>query len=162
MMGFMGISDDLASPIRENVLELLGKPNAGSRAFKYNSEDAVFLSNCHGTMAYIFGLEDSIMEERGRPGFIYGNQMKELIEKYFLLSDNPNVGDLIGFYETSVDNCKFLLHTALLIGENEEIFYQSGTGGIFESEYTIEQQKRFFISVIKNDVEIKSYKIKGI
>lgn len=154
------ISDDLASPMRENVLELLEKPYAGSRAFKYNHEDAIYVSNCHGTMAYVFGLEDSIVKESANPNFIDGNEMEELIEKYFFPSDEPNLGDLIAFYNNSVSVDNILLHTALLVRKNGKIFHQGGTGGMFESDYTIEQQQKSLnISLIKDDVEVRSYKM---
>jgi len=153
------LSNDLESPLRERVLELLEKPYAGSKAFKYNYPDAKYVSNCHGTMAYVFGLEDHVVKERAHPNIISDGQMEELIEKYFLPSDELDVGNLVGFYENPNSDDKPLLHTALLIGAKDKIFQQSGTGGIFEPK-TIEEQLKSLTALESKDIEIRSYTLR--
>ncbi len=154
------VSDDLVSPIREKVLELLEKPYAGTKAFRYNHPDAKYVSNCHGAMAYVFGLEDPAVKERAHPGIISDGQMEELIEKYFLPSDEPDVGNLIGFYENPNSDDETILHTALLIGANGKIFQQSGTGGIFEPK-TIEERLKSLTALESKDVEVRSYTLRS-
>ncbi len=47
---------------------------------------------------------------------------------------------MVGFYETLEGESEILLHTALLIGYNGQIFQQSGTCGIIGA-YEIRRQK---------------------
>jgi len=159
-MEIMGVMQtiDIYEPVRERVLELLEKPYAGSKAFRYYHPDSRYVSNCHGTMAYVFGLDDPILEERIHPDVILGNKIQELIARYFLPSDWLGVGNLIGFYETSEDGNKRPFHTAILIGPNDQIFHQSGTGGIFETS-TIELKLRSLIALEPKDVEVRSYRL---
>jgi len=151
------LSDDLALQVRERVLELLGKPYAGSKAFRYNHPDARYVSTCHGAMAYVFGLEDPIVKERTHPSEISPTEMVDLIEGYFIPSEVFEVGNLIAFYETSGDD-ETLVHTALLTGEDGKMFEQSGRGWIFQPK-TIEEKVRSLPVPKSSKIEVKSYRL---
>jgi hypothetical protein len=164
VMDTIELSKDLVLPVRERVLELLEKPYAGSKAFKYNHSDARYVSNCHGSMAYIFGLEDRIIKERSHPIVILENQMKELIKGDFILSEDYKVGNLICFYEILDSEMKNLLHTALLTEydlteSNCQIFQQSGYGGIFEVK-TIETKLINLTAFGSDGVEVRNYRLR--
>ena len=158
-MGTPELSDELALPLRERVSELLEKTYAGTKAFKHNHPDAKYVSNCHGAMAYVFDLEDPVVKEKVHPGIILDGQMEKLIEKYFSPSDELVLGNLVGFYENPNSDDETLIHTALLIETNGNIFQQSGTGGIFESK-TLEEQLRRLTVLESKEVEVRSYTIR--
>lgn len=153
------LGDYLEPSVKERALKLLKKPYAGSKAFKFNHSDVRYVSNCHGTMAYVFDLYDSIIKEKIHPDVISDNQMKKLIHRFFLPSDKLDLGNLVCFYEVLEDKSESLLHSALLIGENGQIFQQSGGGGIFELK-TIEEKLRTFINSEPVNVEVRSYRLK--
>ena len=153
------LSDCLEPSVKKRVLELLKRPYVGSKAFKFNHSDAIYVSNCYGTMAYVFDLYNPIIKERIHPDVILDNQMKKLINRFFLPSDKLDLGNLVCFYGVLEDKSENLLHSALLIGENGQIFQQSGSGGIFELK-TIEEKLRSFTNFEPVNVEVRSYRLK--
>ena len=128
------LSEDLETSVRAKVLELLEKSYAGSRMFRHNHPDAIYKSNCHGALAYVFSLDDPLVEK-------------------------PEIGGIVAFYENANSDDESLIHTALLVDACGRIFQQSGTGGIFEAK-TIERQLRSLMPVSR-DVEVKYYKFKS-
>lgn len=142
--------------VRKRISELLEKPYAGSKAFKFNDPGAEYYSNCHGTMAFVLGLQDPAIKEDTHPDFIALGQMENLIEKYFSPSGNLNIGDLIAFYQKFPGMEEVLVHSALLIGDNGEIFHQSGSGGVFRSSAIDDQLASF--KVDKWDTYIRKFK----
>lgn len=157
-MNSVELSYDLSSPIRERVSELLEKPYAGSKAFNFNHEDAKYRSNCHGTMVYVFGLDDPLIKEEAHPGITSYDNMEDLIDTYFTPLDSPKIGSLIAFYDVAGEK-ESLLHTALQIGENGKIFEQPGTGGQFK-ESSIESKVRTYTDYITKQVEVRCYDLK--
>ena len=138
--------------INERVNELLKTPYAGSKTIVKSHHSSKYLSNCHGTMAYVFGLND--LKE---PDFIYADSMEELIEKYFVPSDN-SVGDLITFYGL-LFNGYSLIHTARLVGDGK-IFHQAGSGKKFE-KVTIEKEKKILTKIVMGtNIDVRSYRLK--
>ncbi len=150
------LSDELTLQIKKKVSALLEKPYAGSKAFKFDHSDAKYVSDCHGTMAYVFGLDDPLVTEKTHPCIIGGRDMDKLIERYFTPLDVPKVGCLVAFYDIAGDE-ESLIHTALQIDYGDEIFGQSGKGGLFEPN-TIEAILRTFAAVCE-EVKVRFYNI---
>jgi hypothetical protein len=152
-------SEYLAPSVNERMVRLLEKPGEGSMAFRINSPDAKYLSNCHGTMTYVFGLEHPTIDKKDHPSVISNYQMMDLIQIYFMPSSGFEVGTLVGFYEICEDSSRDLIHTALFVGPNDQIFQQSGTGGIFEMG-TIDSKLRC-LAIGLRGVETISYRYLG-
>ena len=124
---------ELSSPMKERVMRLLRRPYQGSKCYEHNNNQAQFSSNCHGTMAFVFDLQDPRVRIKARPSAIDSDQMEELISRYFSDSDKFQIENLVSFYTGAPrSNEEKLIHTALLIGQGDQIFHQSGYGGIFE------------------------------
>jgi hypothetical protein len=147
--------DGLASPMKERVHELLNDPYAGSKSLGCDNPQAKYVSNCHGTQTYIFGLGKSSLKNNAHPKIMDGSKMEKLISKHFLRSDKAEIGHLIAFY---MGSSECLLHTALLIGNNGETFHQSGERGVFEKS-TIETELGTYRLIFGN-AEVKYFSIK--
>ena len=129
----LSLVKELSSPMKERVKKLLRRPYQGSKCYEHNHNQARFDSNCHGTMAFVFDLQDPMIKTKTDPIAIASDQMEELISKYFLISDKFQVENLVSFYTGALgSNEERLIHTALLIGQGDRIFHQSGYGGVFE------------------------------
>jgi len=126
---------ELNEVIRPKVLELLKKPNAGSDAFRINHPDASYLSNCHGTMLYVLNIKTS--KDGAHPDFISNTEMQEIIKDNFVQLDQPNVGDLLCFFQGTD-----LIHSALMIGQ-DQIFEQTGGGGVFQTNSSTARHMTF-------------------
>ena len=145
--------------VKDRILRLLQIPYAGSRTFKVNHRDAEYLSNCHGTTAYVYGLKDPIIKQSTHPHMILEPHMNEIIKRHFAFSNTYDIGNLICFY-TLEENYKSLIHTALLVEPDGQIFHQSGSGGIFEIK-TVEKEMGVLFSSGTREIDIIKYKLRA-
>ena len=119
----MKLSSKIDGVARQRVMELLRNPFAGSEGFEPYHPSAMYRSNCHGAMAYVFNLRKNLEH----PLVIPADQMDYLVWKNFTLSE-PIVGCLAAFYMDS----SFLVHTSMLINNSNRVFHQKICGGCFE------------------------------
>ena len=78
---------------KKRMTELLERPFARSKSFSHTESKQI--SNCHSTMNYIFNLETQPKGEILNQNLISGNEMKNLIKKYFISSENFEIGNLV-------------------------------------------------------------------
>ena len=142
---------------KQRMTKLLENPLAKSKTFSTHQSKQI--SNCHSTMSYIFNLDAQPAGEILNQNLISGNEMKNLISKYFISSENFEIGNLVGFYKNLNSKDEILLHTALLMGPNLQIFHQSGIGGIFEVK-TIKEKLKSLNLFEPEKIQVKSFKLK--
>lgn len=146
----MKLSSKIDSVARQRVTELLRNPFVGSEGFEPYHSSAIYRSNCHGTMVYVFNL----MEELKHPLVISADQMDYLVRKNFTISE-PVVGGLVAFYMDS----DLLVHTAMLINNSDKVFHQKICGGCFELG-VLEEHRLKAQEIIGAKLDIKYFKRK--
>ncbi len=152
--------DNLPLSLRQRVKGLLENPYAGSKAFRYNHEDAKYISNCHGTMLYVFNLPDPSSIRNACPITINPFDMEEFIKRFFSPCHNLKTGNLVAFHSGINNSLKIPLHSALFLGQDNNIFHQKGTGGKFCIE-TIDEEVNFFKSIGHREIAVKGFKLKS-
>lgn len=140
------------------IEELLRKPYAGSKAFRINHPTAEYVSNCHGTTCYVFGLHDAGENASSHPGIVNGSEMQRRIDERFIPLERYQPHSIIAFY--LIGDETELIHTAIVLKEGKSAFHQTGTGGWFEKK-KLEDLLRSRRSCEGQTIEVKSYQLKN-
>lgn len=137
------LEDRLHLQVRNRIIKLLANPCAGSRIFRFNHPRARYYSNCHGTVVYVLALPHS-RKKQTHPGIVETCSMERILQKHCVPSARFGIGSIICFYHnSSEEDDEVLVHTAVAVGSEGDIFHQSGAGGVFEIS-TIETKLRTY------------------
>ena len=142
-------------PYWDKIKYLRQNPKLHETPIEKDSCGQEIFSNCHGTILFLLGGEEYITGPKwedhtypinwsrkpGRPGYVEGGIMKEILNKHSKPLDNPKPGAIVTFWIEGFSTMgDWLCHSAIyseFLNGRHIIFHQKNIKGRFETS-TIE------------------------
>ncbi len=119
-----------ASPHRERIAALLANPEIGTQEYLPHT-----VSNCFGTVCYVFGMDDH--NPHNRPRFVHRHFMEEFLRgNCEAVSYKEAANGIVGFLAESGDGTSHrMVHAGVFLGQtptkSSVIFHQPDSGKPF-------------------------------